>query len=96
MNKQTKIKLWKKAYIEYMFILASTVTGCVSIFDFPYLVDIPVGIANSAVGFEICAIISGFKKYKSIIKGKKRKKHNKIGFLTKTKLNSIKVLTFKA
>ena len=30
-------------YIEHLFILISTVTGCVSISAFAYLVDIPVG-----------------------------------------------------
>ena len=44
---------------------------------------------------KICAITTGIKKYKSIIK-KKRKKHNKIELLAKNKLNSIEVLISKA
>ena len=44
---------------------------------------------------KICAITTGIKKYKSIIK-KKRKKHNKIVLLAKNKLNSIEVLISKA
>ena len=40
---------------------------------------------------KICAIATGIKKYKSIIK-KKKSKHNKIVLLAKSKLNNIKVL----
>ena len=78
-----------------MLILASTVTGCVSISAFASLVCVPVGITSSAVGRNISAIIAGIKKYKSIIK-KKKKKHDKIGFLGKDKLNTIEVLISKA
>ena len=38
-----------------------------------------------------CAINAAIKKYRSIIK-KKKKKHDKIVFLAKSKLNSIEVL----
>ena len=34
---------------------------------------IPIGIISSAVGLKICAITAGIKKYKSIIKKKKKK-----------------------
>ena len=40
---------------------------------FASLIGIPAGITSSVIGFKICAITSGFKKYKSIIKKKKRK-----------------------
>ena len=45
----------------YCLILASTITRCASIYAFASLVGIPVGIANSAVGLEICAITAGVK-----------------------------------
>ena len=51
--------------------------------------------ASSVVGLQICAITAGIKKYKSIIK-KKRKKYNRIVFLTKTKPNVIKGLISKS
>ena len=38
--------------------------------EFTSLVDVPVGIASSAVGLKVCAIIAVIKKYKSIIKKK--------------------------
>ena len=47
-----------------MLILASTITGCISIFAFGSLVDIRIGITSSAVGTKICAIPAGIKKYK--------------------------------
>ena len=48
--------------IEYLLILASTVTGRVSIFTFASLVGIPIGIASSALGLKFFAITSGVKK----------------------------------
>ena len=64
-------------YIEYVLIFGSTITGCVSISVFASLVGIPTGITSSAIGLKICAITAGIKKYKSIIK-KKKKKHDKM------------------
>ena len=37
-------------YIEHLLILASAVTGYVSISAFASLIDIPIGIASCAVG----------------------------------------------
>ena len=54
----------------------------------------PIGITSSAIGLKICAITARIKKYKSIIK-KKKKKHDKIVLLAKSKLNSIEVLISK-
>ena len=75
-------------YVEHLLILASTVTRSVSISAFASLVCVPVGITNSVVGLNICAITAGIKKYKSVMK-KKKKKHNKIVLLGKDKLNTI-------
>ena len=50
---------------------------------------------SSAIGLKLCAIAPGIKKCKSTIK-KKKKKHDKIVLLAKTKLNSIEVLVSKA
>ena len=65
-------------YVEHLLILASTVTGCISISVFASLVTVLVGITNSAVGIKICAITAGIKKYKSILKKKKKKRDQKI------------------
>ena len=64
-------------YIENLLILSSAVTACVSISAFASLIYVPVGITSSAIGIKICAITAGIKKYKSIIK-KKKKKHDKM------------------
>ena len=62
-----------KSYTELFLILASKITSCISISAFASLLGIPTGIASSAIGLKICTITAGIKKYKSIIK-KKRKK----------------------
>ena len=59
-------------YMEHLLILISTVTRCVSIFTFASLVGITRGIMSSAVELKICVITAGIKKYKSIIKRKKK------------------------
>ena len=82
-------------YIEHSLISIFTITGCVSISAFASLVGIPIGITSYSIGLKICAITVGIKKYKSIIK-KKKKKHDKIVLLAKSKLNSIEVLISKA
>ena len=58
------------------------------------MVGVHVNIASSAIGIKICAITAGMKKYKSIIK-KKRKKDDKIALPINIILNTIKVLIFK-
>ena len=50
---------------------------------------------SSAVGLKICLITAGIKKNSSIIKSKK-KKHDKIVSLEKSKLNSMEILISKA
>ena len=82
-------------YIDHLLIVIYALTGCVSISAFAYLVGITIGITSSAIGWKICAITAGIKKYKSIIK-KKKKKHDKIVLLTKSKLSSIEFLISKA
>ena len=50
-------------YTEYLLILPSTVTGCITISDFASLVGIPVGIAISATAINIRVITQGIKKF---------------------------------
>ena len=58
------------------------------------MLDCPIEITSSAIGLNNCAITAGIKKFKSMIKKKKRK-HDKIVLLAKSKLNSIEVLISK-
>ena len=83
-------------YVEQLLISVSTITSisvsiCVSI---SALVAVPVGITSSAVGIKICVITAGIKKYKSVLK-KKKKKHHKIVPLQRDKLKTIEVLISK-
>ena len=70
-------------YIENSLILVFTIFGCIPISEFASLVDIPIGIASSAVALKVCTITTEIKKCKSVFK---KKNNNKIVFLAKTKL----------
>ena len=67
MSKKRKKVYTTLSYIEHFIILASTITGYVSISPFASLVGILIGITSSAIGLKICAITAGNKKYNSII-----------------------------
>ena len=82
-------------YIDHFLILDSTITGCVSVSTFVSLVDIPEGITSFTIGIQMRAITALIKKYKSIVK-KKKKKHDEIVLLAKSKLNSIALLISQA
>ena len=64
MSKKHKKVCTTLNYIEHFLILGSTIAGCVSISAFASLVGIPIVIANSAIGFKICAITAAITKYK--------------------------------
>ena len=76
------------SYIEHFLILTSTATGCTW-----------VSAWYSCWNYKFCNRIknlcknAGIKRYKSITK--KKKKHNKIVLLAKSKLNCIEVLISK-
>ena len=78
-----------------MNIIISAITGCVSISAFGSLVGISIGITSSETGVNIYVITAEIIKYKSI-NMKKKKNHDKIVLLAKSKLNSIEVLIYKA
>ena len=69
MTKKHKQVYWALSYIEYLFILVSKVTGCVSISGSASLLGIPLGRGNSAV-LIIYVISAGIKEYKYIMKKK--------------------------
>ena len=82
-------------HIEHFLILASAVSGCISISAFSSWLGISIRITSSAIGLKIWAMAAGIKNCKSII-NKKKKKHDKIVLLRKSKLNSLDLLIFKA
>ena len=58
--------------MEHVLILTSTITGCISISAFAFLIGIPIGIMSSVIGLKFFEITVEIKKYKSSIKKKKR------------------------
>ena len=82
-------------YVDHSLTVISTITRCVSISAFAFLDAILIGITSSAIWLKIWLITTGIKKYYLIIKTKK-KKHDKIVLLAKSKWNSIEVLISKA
>ena len=84
MSKKHKKVCKTLKYIEHFLVLASAITGYTSISAFASLIGIPIGITSSAIGLRICVIAAEIKKYKSIIK-KKKKKLYKTVLLAKTK-----------
>ena len=95
MSKKHKKVCTTLNYIEDIIILASIITRCISISAFTSLISVPIGITSSAFGLKTGAMTTGSKKYKSIIK-KKKKKHDKIVLLAKSKLNNKEILISKA
>ena len=63
-------------YFEHFLAFVSAVSGYISISTFASLVCVPVGIASSAVGIKLCAIIAEIKKYNQL-SGKGRKSMTK-------------------
>ena len=63
MSKRHKKACTTLNYIEHFFVLASTITGCISISVFASLIGIPIEVTSSAIGLKICAITAGIKKY---------------------------------
>ena len=95
MSKKHKKVSMTLNYIEHFLILASSVTGCISISAFASLLGIFIGISSSAIGLKRFAITAGIKRYKSLIK-RKKKKQNKIVLLAKSKLDNTEVLIYKS
>ena len=59
MSKKQKKKCVVLNYIEYLLILASIFTGCISVSAFASLAGIPADIASFAVRLKICLITVG-------------------------------------
>ena len=95
MSREHKKVCTTRNYIEHFLILASAVTGYISISGFASLLGIPIEVTSSATRLKICLVAAAIKNYKPIIK-KKKKKLGKIVLSAKSKLNSIEVLISKA
>ena len=91
MSKKYKKVCTTLSHIEHFVILASIITGCISISAFASLLGLPIGITSSVIELKTCAITAGIKRYKSIIK-KNKKKHDKIVLLANSKFYIIEGL----
>ena len=82
-------------YIDQALIVLSTTTGRVSIISFTIIVGAAVGIVSASF-ILIFSLTTGIVKKLLDITRNKKKKHDKILILAKSKLNSIETLTFQA
>ena len=82
-------------YIDKTLIVLSATTGGVSICSFTSIVGAPVGIASASFTL-IFSLTTGIVKKLLNITRNKKKKHDKILMLAKSKLNSIETLVSQA
>ena len=82
-------------YIDKLLIVLSETTGGISIVSFTSIIGAPVGIASASF-ISIFSLTTGIIKKILIYSRKRKKKHNKILMLTKSKLNSTDTLISKA
>ena len=82
-------------YIDQALIALSATSGGVSIISFTSIVGAPVGIASASFTL-IFSLTTGIVKKLLNITRNKKKKHDKILMLAKSKLNSIETLISQA
>ena len=82
-------------YIDHALIVLSATSGGVSIISFTTIVGAPVGIASASFTL-IFSLTTGIVKKLLNITRNKKKKHDKILMLAKSKLNSIETLISQA
>ena len=82
-------------YIDKILIVLSATTGGVSIISFTSIIGAPVGIASASFTL-IFSLTTGIVKKLLNITRNKKKKHDKILMLAKSKLNSIETLVSQA
>ena len=82
-------------YIDKILIILSATSGGVSIISFLSIAGVPVGIASASFTL-VFSIAKGIIKILLKITRNKKKKHDNIFMLAKSKLNSIEILMSKA
>ena len=82
-------------YLDKILIVLSATTGGISIISFTSIIGAPVGIASASFTL-IFSLTTGIVKKLLNITRKKKKKHDKILMLAKSKLNSIETLISQA
>ena len=94
-NKKLRKYLAAFDYIDKVLIVLSATSGGVSIISFTSIVGAPVGIASASFTL-IFSLTTGIVKKLLNITRNKKKKHDKILMLAKSKLNSIETLISQA
>ena len=82
-------------FMDKTLIVLSAASGGISIIYFTSVIGIPAGIANASFTL-IFSLTTGIIKKLLKVTRKKKKKHNEIVMLVKSKLNSIEILTSQA
>ena len=82
-------------YADKSFIVLSASFGTLSIVSYVTVVGIPVGLADASLT-AVFSLTTGIVKKLLNVTRKKKKKHNKIVMLAKSKLNSIETLMSQA
>ena len=82
-------------YFDKSLIFLYVITGGISIASFSTVTGAPVGILNASFGLEFSLFRGTVKKLLKMTRNKK-KKHNKIDILARSKLNSIESELYKA
>ena len=84
-------------YIDQALVVLSATSGGVSIFSFASIVGAPVGIASASLTLFFSLTTGIVKKLLNVTRNKKKKKkHDKVLMLAKSKLNSIETLVSQA
>ena len=79
-------------YVDKTLIVLSATSGRISIISLTSVIGIPAGLASASFTL-VFSLTTGLIKKLLKITRKKKKKHNKIVMLAKSKLNSIETLT---
>ena len=75
-------------YLDNLLIVLSVATGSISVASFATAIRAPVGIMSASCSLAFSVTTGFVKKFLKTIRNKK-KKHNKIVMLARSKLNSI-------
>ena len=62
MSRKHKMVYTTLNYMEHFLFLSSTITGCIAIFAFDLLPNIPTVITSSVIELKICVVTARIKK----------------------------------
>ena len=95
MSKKLRKHIAASDYLDKTFTVLSATSGRISIISFKSVIGVPTGIASASFTL-VFSLTTGIIKKLLKVTGKKKKKHNKIVMLAKSKLNSTETLMSQA